>query len=810
MNLKRTGLAILVIAMSLLFIFQGCSTKTDEVTNVVPEGYVRNFPVYDDAYFANPNMGWIYYENAMKYVYENASLMTAEDRLGYFDEWNERLGEECTDVAVMSAWGQIEGSAEGVYDWTYYDEAINYWTSKGKSIHLRFCTDNLLFMGVSSPAPQWLSTEYGVPFMEKQYEGVKCYYPDYNNEIYQEKLGNFLQVFADRYKSNPNIKSVDLRGYGLWGEWHSGYNYNTLEERRSGLSAIIEAWMDAWGEDVVVDISVSPETSGISPYFNPQMSASDFMEFNALDVAMQYDNMTFRRDGVGGYIKSQDIQLLNEYYASNKLNPLILEIAMWYGWYEANSTGLTLENIIDEAAMYHGAYLSVIGHDKLNSLKFFTERRDLLESGLHALGYRYKINEVSYNNIGSDRKFYIYHEWENLNFAPSYVDYPLVVSLVDQNDVEVFRSEPLKEFKATSIRNGNTYPNFSELQIPENVPAGNYDVVFTLENPVDDNRADTIRLAIEGMTDNGGYKVGEVNVGEGEGKPFGYARFDDFEGEGIFDFEGGAEVVTSDFWGEQTKVARISSKQGETDAVRLTTKQKLDANSSYRIVLDYKVIETTLNDLYFPNGMTLRVGDSEYSLRGDDGDEITKSITVNTVQASELEILIDDGGTFEIDNVRIIKTDSKVYDFEKEDSSVLILDPSKASYVETTANPRANNTVNDSGALYFNVNSGEDDISLAVVKCPVMDELTKIRISFRTRANTKNLHGGIYYVQLIDKESKEICAQVRWTSELQELNEFSVYEFTGVMQEGRTYEISFGMNGAGKYSVDNLCISYEA
>ena len=231
MNLKRTGLAILVIAMSLLFIFQGCSTKTDGVTNVVPEGYVRNFPVYDDAYFANPNMGWIYYENAMKYVYENASLMTAEDRLGYFDEWNERLGEECTDVAVMSAWGQIEGSAEGVYDWTYYDEAINYWTSKGKSIHLRFCTDNLLFMGVSSPAPQWLSTEYGVPFMEKQYEGVKCYYPDYNNEIYQEKLGNFLLVFADRYKSNPNIKSVDLRGYGLWGEWHSGYNYNTLEEK---------------------------------------------------------------------------------------------------------------------------------------------------------------------------------------------------------------------------------------------------------------------------------------------------------------------------------------------------------------------------------------------------------------------------------------------------------------------------------------------------------------------------------------------------------------------------------------------------
>jgi len=162
-------------------------------------------------------MGWVYIDNAIP------GQIDAGRSLPYVNDGT--AWQEVDSVAVLSSWGQIE-IGDGVYDWRLVDQAVDFWTQEGKEIHLRLSTDPMVIspLDFMSGVPEWLY-DRGLPYMLREEAGVIIKYPDYRHPLYFPHLKRFLNALAEHFRNNPAVTLIDLRGYGTWGEWHSGHEY---------------------------------------------------------------------------------------------------------------------------------------------------------------------------------------------------------------------------------------------------------------------------------------------------------------------------------------------------------------------------------------------------------------------------------------------------------------------------------------------------------------------------------------------------------------------------------------------------------
>ena len=114
------------------------------------------------------------------------------------------------------SWAKIE-PVEGQYNWSTVDRDINVWTSRGKSVILRFATaGQLSWSGTvdGSYTPPWVFDTYGVPRVTETNGTV---FPLYWNPTYLQKLSDFVHVAAARYDTNPYVAGVEI-GIGQGGE----------------------------------------------------------------------------------------------------------------------------------------------------------------------------------------------------------------------------------------------------------------------------------------------------------------------------------------------------------------------------------------------------------------------------------------------------------------------------------------------------------------------------------------------------------------------------------------------------------------
>src|SRR5262249_22993953 len=116
------------------------------------------------------------------------------------------------------------------------------------------------------------------------------------------------------------ITLIDLRGYGVWGEWHSGYKYRTLDDRRSALKAILDLWTDALpNHQIALSNSYDPDGpkelyEGPTDKFDENATGHyrQYLNYSGFDYALTKTNITFRRDGCGGAVHSNERKLNEE------------------------------------------------------------------------------------------------------------------------------------------------------------------------------------------------------------------------------------------------------------------------------------------------------------------------------------------------------------------------------------------------------------------------------------------------------------------------------------------------------------------
>lgn len=627
---------------------------------------VRITPVQTNEVLHNPGMGWVLIDNAIP---------------GHIDAGRTGTYPEVDNVAVLTHWGELEPT-EGQYDWSLLDEAIDYWSNLGKRIHFRISTDAMMISGYgyAKSVPEWLFQQYGVPYQERFDQGYSFKLPDYAHPVFMEKLETFLEAFADRYRNDPRLDIVDLRGYGTWGEWHSGHDFDSYAERIATLRSLIDKWYDAWNGDKILALSNSYEwRSEMTPAVNNPSSYEDYMSWSAFDYALTKPNLTFRRDGAAGALRTYDRQLLESFFRSNRSLPLIAEFFGGYGYYVGNGSGYSPDAALEEALQLHPNYITIMGHDgDFGAASFYAERPDLINEGNKRMGYRLVVNRAEFPSaVQAGGEFELRQLWSNLGVGRSYRNYPLKLYLTDTAGNTVWSATD-ESFDMTGFVAGEVYETFSRFELPATVAPGEYDVRIAL---ADQQGNPAIRLGIEGRDTLNRYMLGKLKVESGsvssppdasireafDGGSFASSKYvDGFQGLGVIANQ--PEKVVS---GTYSAYGSAPSTQDWSEFLYSdTAKIALDPGATYTISFRYKASAAPgQNGFYY---FLARTGSGGFAhdkgfttWRDDSGLTRSKTVTFTTDNGFQDYYLIwglRSGGAISIDDIVITKQSGAVYD----------------------------------------------------------------------------------------------------------------------------------------------------
>ncbi len=485
------------------------------------------YPRETDIPLHNPLQGWVLIDHAIPgEIDAGRSVAHVKDGTAY--EWYQ-------GAAILSTWALVEPQPD-TYDWSLMDKAIQYWQSVGKEIHLRFSTEDF---GAIPGCPRWLF-EMGVPRFDCPNDGT-CF-PDYTHPVYQDRLKKFMAEFARHFCDHPKIETIDLRAYGNWGEWHSGTNYQTADQRIAALRQLIDIWRQYNDRRKWLVLSVSPEwrtihnagmqllPPGTAIHEFQAPTYYDYLHRSAFDYALAFPEITIRRDGVGGCVDVRyDGRLIATFFQHTR-KPLFME---FYGSQKdfrgpsAVGFGQTrpgedyVEAAVDEMLSHHPNFASPMGWlADGGATDFYNQDFNLVLKGQKYLGYRLVLVRVAYPaTVTAGYEFCLYQTWENRAMGRSYRRFPLAVCLMKNNTVVWQGIDP--DFDQTNFLSGQSYDIVSRFQLPSDLPPDSYELRLSMVNS--DNRP-ALNLAMEGMDAEKRYGLGDLIVSQEKTQtPSGYS-----------------------------------------------------------------------------------------------------------------------------------------------------------------------------------------------------------------------------------------------------------------------------------------------
>jgi hypothetical protein len=466
----------------------------------------------EQAVLHNPNMGWVLYENYPVDQHDASTMVSLPGQR--FDGVDE--------VALMFSWYDVEKTPD-VYDFSRVDQAYDYWKKFGKRIQLRMSAETLLWWDNANPPAGKGMPDYVVAKLseaEKHMRGTKDIPPyrvvDARNPYYLERLEKFLAAVAKHYRGEREVTLIDLRGFGLWGEWHQGFKYPSLEERHKALSGIIDRWSAAFPDNwVALSCSYDPDMpkelwSGPTNKFDEKFTKhyDEFAKYSAFDHALTKSNVTWRRDGCGGAVHSNERKFLDAAFNTLTKGPFMCE---FMDGYESSKKGKPgwIEWKVEDALSLHPNYINLLGYQCGDALAFLHERKDLIEHGLRTMGYRLVPTKLTYpTEIVSGEKFEITGEWVNRAVGRAMRDFTLRLTLAN-NDGKVIATADAGAIATSKWVKGKTYPVQNTATFNDVAAAGTYNLCLTLVDPQD---GAAIGLPLKDADGQGGYRVGTVNV----------------------------------------------------------------------------------------------------------------------------------------------------------------------------------------------------------------------------------------------------------------------------------------------------------
>jgi hypothetical protein len=356
----------------------------------------------------NPDMGWAFYEfgkqMASGYAYPDVDY-----------------------VAIAAYWNRIERQA-AVYDFTGLDRLYDYWAANGKRVMLRLFAED-----VGTVAPAYVLAR--LDSAERQSRTALGYTGyaeiDARAPYYRERLAAFLGAVAAHFSAAAGrpVETVDLRGFGLWGEWHSGFLYPgqpaDLKARRDALGGILDLWSRAFpGIRLLLSYSHDPDSDPAS--WSDAARYDDFTRWSAFDLALAKPNISFRRDGVYGAMQPNERRFCEAAFAAGKA-PFMSEFTHGY-------VAGTAARAVDDALSLHPNFICVYGY---SGSAFHENDRAEFDRGLRAMGYRLMPISVAFpDTVPAGGNLTVTTRWANRGVGKALADFRLRLRLSDAAGAE--------------------------------------------------------------------------------------------------------------------------------------------------------------------------------------------------------------------------------------------------------------------------------------------------------------------------------------------------------------------------------------
>jgi hypothetical protein len=463
----------------------------------------------------NPDMGWV--------LYENYPLDQRPGGASTLVNLPNEPFPEVDAVAIMFSWQDVEKSKD-VYDFSKVDYAYDYWKSRGKTIHLRMSVESLLWWsGLNPPTGQGVPGYVldAMPPEKKQVrtcEGLAYVVVDARDTYYRDRLGKFLRAVAKHFRTRP-VTLTDLRGFGLWGEWHSGYKYPTLEDRIQTLKQIIDVWSaNLPGHTLALSYSYDPD-SPPEYYAGPTDSYlekcaeqyKDFARYSGFDYALSRPNVVLRRDGVGGCVHSNERRFIREAFDKHRKGTFVAEFCGGYSTAK-NGGDKQVRWMIDDALSLHPNYINLLGWQTEDALLFCSERPDLIKHGLLNMGYRLVPVEISLPaKTKSGCQVDLRSLWANRAEGCALMDFKLKIVLADAATGKTAYETDLGPIPTSKWARGSYYAVNRSFTLGK-LRSGDYDLLIQL---VDPRTAKPIQLPLRDAPQPGLYRVGRITISTG-------------------------------------------------------------------------------------------------------------------------------------------------------------------------------------------------------------------------------------------------------------------------------------------------------
>lgn len=769
--MKKSILSVLsILVLTLALNSCNVSKKPGNIENKekLESGYTVSYPTTVSGALHNKGMGWITLEE--------------QTNLGKLDLGHNGDLPEVDNVGIQTCWDFLE-PVEGEFNWTLVDQTIDYWTSKGKRINFRICTDSLSLPEVFVGAPRWLNEEpYNVHYEEYTYSGtVMARANDLTDPTYQKFFERFLKELSDRYATNPYIDTIDIRGFGMFGEWHSGHSFANMEERMFTLAYIVDKYAENFAkEGKTLFLSNSWDYQGVNQDGSSAAAAGnssyeDYLIWSALDHGMKLEYVGFRRDGLAGNGVTKyatDEKALVELVKSGKNAVNCGEFFTGFSSYIDGLYGMDPVEATEELLFKSRCnYSTVMGWANIEVVNIIEQGyEEVFNRGNNKMGYRLKVDMAKYpSGIKQGRKMQVISKISNSGVGKfSLANHYYQLMLVDENGNVVQRYSN-EDYDLRKLLNGETLNVYSEFEVDSSLKDGKYTLACAI---VDENNNPSIRLAQVGGYETKVYPLGEVNLGN-------YKKLDN-----------------------------IFEKMSYDDA----TSYKFKSNRHYEITFDYTPSVKLKDYLYGDeNGYKVQLKSSKDTIDAAIFQDVSQCGSYKTVSVatndSTYKLSISGSGIYQnqiaVGDVIIEEKTGYLEKFE-DDYDLLSFDSpwycDNGNALIVDENSLAGETsVLVAGELPHTFNDGlTSDYGLLSI-----NKNTSYTISFKTKGYSVGGNACYYYLKLKDADDEEKIVG-EWYDRPDETMTTKTFTFNTPNAEG--LHLVFGVKNVGSYLLDDINI----
>ena len=364
------------------------------------------------------------------------------------------------DVYFRFVATRISTSTKGVYNFSYLDNLFNDAIDNRQKLSFGIMTcypdggtdvGLVAFDGGTACYPQWLHQEMQAESV-KDWRTGSTWTPNYNSSRYLTWLLDLnsainAHIEATSYNGvryRDVVNCIDIRGYGAWGEWHSGYTPNNqVSDYPSGtfptvasLKAIVDAHTNAFPNFQLVNMIAAFDANYLGNTRNPPEIAHYILTHRGTNKGP----IGWRRDQWGaldGYLKS--------YLEDNtrSFNGVVFNTLIMERWKTAPITGEPPAWVPDDYSdlerqirLYHATSFGN-GNYGTNSPNGTIGNR--VRAASKASGYRMVIEGGSMaTSITTGTAFPITLNWKNIGISPTYENWDIVFELKNSGGTTVW------------------------------------------------------------------------------------------------------------------------------------------------------------------------------------------------------------------------------------------------------------------------------------------------------------------------------------------------------------------------------------